>query len=301
MHSALYHGWVTHHRSRPVTHALRYRIFMLLLDLDEAPALARDLRGFGFDSAGVLSFRQRDHGDGTAGGLRGWIDTHLAAAGLQAGGAVRVLCMPRVFGHAFNPLTVFFCLAPGGTLQAMLYEVNNTFGQRHSYLLPVLDGAVLDGAVLDGAVLDGAGPVRQCCTKMFHVSPFMAMDLRYRFRVALPGERAGVFIAASDTEGVVLAASFTGRRQALSDRALLRAALRMPLLGMSVLAGIHWEAFKLWLKGLKLRPAPPAPPAPQGAVTIAPQGAVTIMPQGAVTITPQGAVTITPRGAVTIA
>jgi hypothetical protein len=263
MHSALYHGWVTHHRNRPVTHALRYRIFMLLLDLDEAPAVARGLRWFGFDRVGVMSFWQRDHGNGTARGLRGWIDTQLAASGLPAAGAVRVLCMPRVFGHAFNPLTVFFCFAPGGALQAMLYEVNNTFGQRHSYLLPVLD---------DG-VLDGGAPVRQSCTKMFHVSPFMAMDLRYRFRVALPGARAGVFIAAADAEGVVLAASFTGRREALSDAALLRAALRMPLLGMMVLIGIHWEAFKLWLKGLKLRPAPPAP---EGAVTITPQAAVTI-------------------------
>lgn len=253
--SALYHGWVTHDRRRPVAHALQYRIFMLLLDLDEAPFLARGLRWFGFDCAGMVSFFQRDHGDGTPRGLRVWIDAQLAAAGLQAGGAVRVLCMPRVFGHAFNPLTVFFCFAPDGKLQAMLYEVNNTFGQRHSYLLPVLDGGDLDDGV----------PVRQSCAKMFHVSPFMAMDLRYRFRVALPGPRVGVFIAASDADGVVLAASFTGRRQALNDTALLRAAMRMPWLGLSVLFGIHWEALKLWLKGLKLRPAPPAP---QGAVTI---------------------------------
>jgi DUF1365 family protein len=242
--SALYPGVVTHHRRRQVTHALRYRIFLLALDLDEAPALAQRLRWFGFDRRALLSFRQRDHGEGTPDGLRAWIDTQLAAAGLRSGGAVTVLCMPRVFGHAFNPLTLFFCHAPDGALQAMLYEVNNTFGQRHSYLLPVHGDAA---------------HVTQNCGKMFHVSPFMAMDLSYQFRVSLPGERIGVFITASDAEGVVLAAAFTGRRQALSDTAVLRAVLGMPLQGAKVVLGIHWEAMKLWLKGLKLRPAPATP------------------------------------------
>jgi DUF1365 family protein len=252
MHSALYHGTVSHHRARPVRHALRYRIFLLLLELDEAAALGRKLRWFGYDRAGLASFWQRDHGDGSAGGLRGWIDTQLTAAGLEPGGPVAVLCMPRVLGHAFNPLTVFFCRAPGGALQAILYEVNNTFGQRHAYLLPVRDSSCV---------------VRHGCAKMFHVSPFLAMDLYYRFRVALPAARAGVFITASDDAGPVLAACFTGHRQALSDAALLRSVILMPWLGAKVLLGIHWEALKLWVKGLKLQPAPPAPSRP---VTIAP-------------------------------
>ncbi len=243
-HSALYHGTVTHHRIRPVAHALRYRIFLLLLDLDEAASLGRRLRWFGFDRPGFASFWQKDHGAGTAAGLRGWIDAQLTKAGLPASGAVRVLCMPRVLGHAFNPLTVFFSHAPGGTLQALIYEVNNTFGQRHAYVLPVHGSEA---------------PIRHECAKMFHVSPFMAMDLRYQFRVAAPGERCAVFITASDKDGPVLSAAFTGRRQALTDTALARAVLRMPLLGAKVLVGIHWEALKLWLKGLKLRPAPPRP------------------------------------------
>jgi DUF1365 family protein len=237
---------VTHHRRREVAHALRYRIFLLALDLDEAAWLTRRLRWFGFERRAVLSFWQRDHGDGTPGGLRDWIEAQLAAAGLAGGGAVTVLCMPRVFGHAFNPLTLFFCHAPDGALQAMLYEVNNTFGQRHSYLLPVRGDAA---------------HITQTCGKMFHVSPFMDMDLSYQFRVSLPGERIGVFITASDAEGVVLAAGFTGRRQALTDAALLRAVLVMPLQGAKVVLGIHWEAMKLWLKGLKLRPAPAKPAA----------------------------------------
>lgn len=252
IHSALYHGTVTHHRTRPVAHALRYRIFLLLLDLDEAAALGRRLRLFGVDRPGLASFWQKDHGAGNAAGLRGWIDAQVTKAGMQAGGAARVLCMPRVLGHAFNPLTVIFSHAPGGALQALIYEVNNTFGQRHAYVLPV-----------HGA----RSPVRQDCAKMFHVSPFMAMNLHYRFRVSVPGERSGVFITASDEDGPVLSAAFTGRRQALTDTALARAVLRMPFLGIKVLAGIHWEALKLWLKGLKLLPAPPLPAAP---VTILP-------------------------------
>jgi DUF1365 family protein len=244
--SALYHGVVTHHRRRQVVHALRYRIFLLALDLDEAPSLTRRLRWFAFDQRGLLTFWQRDHGDGTPRGLRPWIDAQLAAAGLHGGGPVTVLSMPRVLGHAFNPLTLYFCHARDGALQAMLYEVNNTFGQRHSYLLPV-----------HGDVTQ----LSQSCGKAFHVSPFMDMDLSYQFRVSLPGERIGVFITASDEAGVVLAAGFTGRRQALSDASLLRAVLGMPLQGAKVVLGIHWEAMKLWVKGLKLRPAPPSPAA----------------------------------------
>jgi DUF1365 family protein len=242
--SALYTGLVTHRRARPVAHALRYRVFMLLLDLDEAPALARGLRWFGFDRRGLLSFRQADHGEGTPGGLRGWVDTQLRAGGIEAGGAIRVLCMPRVLGFAFNPLTVFFCYAVDGKIAATLYEVNNTFGQRHAYLLPAHGRQDM---------------IAQECDKDFHVSPFMDMAMRYRFRICPPHEDVSIGIQVLDDRGVVLAASFSGARHALTDRAMLREVLAMPLQGAKVLGGIHWEALKLWLKGLKLRPAPPLP------------------------------------------
>jgi DUF1365 family protein len=187
-----------------------------------------------------MSFHQRDHGGGTRDGLRAWVEQHLAQAGLPPGGRIQVLCMPRVLGHAFNPISVYFCHAPDGALQAMLYEVNNTFGQRHSYLLPVHPGQ---------------GPLTQECAKEFHVSPFMDMDLRYRFRVLPPAARVGVFITASDQTGTMLTATFAGPRQCLTDAALARVALRVPFLGLQTVAGIHWEAAKLWFKGLKLRPA----------------------------------------------
>jgi DUF1365 family protein len=245
--SALYTGLVSHRRTRPAVHALRYRVFMMLLDLDEAPALNRRLRLFRFDRRGVLSFHQRDHGDGTKGGLRGWVETQLQAAGMPTGGAIGVFCMPRVFGYAFNPLTVFFCHGLDGKLLATIYEVNNTFGQRHAYVLPAGGRQDL---------------VAQECEKAFHVSPFMDMDLRYRFRIIPPHEEVSIGIQVLDAHGIILAASFSGDRQPLTDRAMLREILAMPLQGAKVLGGIHWEAAKLWLKGVKLRPAPPLPARP---------------------------------------
>ena len=245
MESALYHGSVTHQRLHPITHRLRYGIFMVWLDLDELPALGRRLRFFSHERFNLFSFHDRDHGDGEKGGLRRWVERHLCAAGLPIeGGAIRVLCMPRVAGHAFNPISVFFCHRADGALAAMIYEVNNTFGERHSYLIPV------EG---DGGV------IRQVCEKRFYVSPFMPMAMLYRFRVTRPGARASLAITASEGAVPMIATGFAGARTALTDGALLRAFLRMPLLGAKVLAGIHWEALKLWGRGMKLVAKPVAP------------------------------------------
>lgn len=254
MTAALYSGRVVHVRTRPVRHRLRYRMFNLLLDLDELPLLARRLRLFGHNRRGLFSFHDADHGDGS-GALREWIDTVLRKAGFDpAGGRVLVLCMPRVLGMVFNPLTVYFRYGRDDVLQAMLYEVNNTFGQRHSYLIPVDPSADV---------------IRQRCDKRFYVSPFMDMALTYRFRVTPPGETLGLHVEAADESGPLLFASFTGRRHPVTDAQLLRAFLAHPLLALRVLAGIHWEALKLWRKGLRPRPRPIPPTEP---VTIAAQG-----------------------------
>jgi DUF1365 family protein len=242
--SAIYHGSVMHQRLQPVRHRLRYKLFMFLLDLEELPRLAKQLKLFSHGRFNLFSFYHADHGDG-AGGLRGWVHLQLERAGLDIhGGAIRVLCMPRILGYAFNPISVFFCHFPDGRLAAMLYEVNNTFGERHSYLMPVQGDA---------------DPVRQSCKKRFYVSPFMPMDLTYRFRVTRPGARVSLAIDASGADGKMITTCFAGTHAALTDRALLGCFLRMPLLGLKVLAGIHWEAAKLFAKGLRLkkRPAPP--------------------------------------------
>ena len=245
--SALYRGLVTHARTRPRRHHLRYRVFTMLLDLDELPALHRRLRLFAHNRFSLLSFHEADHGDGSATPLRQQIDTRLTEAGLPAGGAIRVLCYPRVLGMAFNPLSTFFCHAPDGSLAAILYEVNNTFGQRHAYLIPVEDNAT---------------PIRQSCAKAFYVSPFMDMAMTYHFAVRPPDAHVSVTVHGCDTVGTLITATFAGARQDITDRTLLTTFLRHPLLMLKVIGGIHWEALKLLAKGFRLRarPAPPASP-----------------------------------------
>ncbi len=241
--SSLYRGSVRHVRLRPRRHALRYRVFWLLLDLDARPAL----RLLSFGRFNLFGFDERDHGDGTPGGLRAWVAGQLDAAGIDAPGPVRVLTMPRVLGYVFNPISVYFCHRADGTLAAVLYEVNNTFGTRHSYLFAV------------GAE---AHPLRHACRKQLYVSPFLPTGMTYRFRLAPPAARVALAIDAADAAGPVLSAVLSGRRVKLTDAALLRAFLAIPLLTLKVTAAIHWQALRLWLKRVPLvpRPAPPATP-----------------------------------------
>lgn len=238
--SALYLGRVMHRRLRPRVHALRYRIFSLLLDIDELDALAKRLRLFSLRRLGLASFRREDVGD-RSGDLRGFVTHLVEEAGLAfSPGRIRVLTMPRILGFAFNPLTTWFIDDEAGTLRAILYEVNNTFGERHHYLLPVT----------------GEGAVRQSCAKAFHVSPFIAMDMDYRFRVLPPGERLMIGIEVSDVQGVLLGAVQTAERRELTDAALLRAAISLPFVTAKVVAAILWEALLLWLKRVPVVPHP---------------------------------------------
>ena len=172
--SALYVGSVFHRRLTLRPHRFRYRLYWLLLDLDELPRLDAELSLFAHNRRGLFSLHDRDHGDGSATPLRAQAEALLAANGVDLkGGAIRLLCMPRTLGFAFNPLSVYFCYAKGGALAALIYEVHNTFGERHSYVLPAAQAP---------------GEARQSCAKAFFVSPFLPMGLRYEFRVAPPGK-----------------------------------------------------------------------------------------------------------------
>ncbi len=245
--SALYAGSVMHQRLRPVRHRLRYRVFSLLLDLDELPELAQRLRWFSLNRFNLFSLHERDHGDGC--GLRAYVDRQLLAAGMPAGGAIRLLTMPRILGYAFNPLSVYFCHGSDGALQAILYEVNSTFGERHSYLIEVDEAE------------RGGGMVTQRCAKQMHVSPFLDLEMTYGFRVEPPGaERPGLSLGVTvrDAAGAVLAARFDARRRRLDDLGLLRIFVSHPLLTLKVIVAIHWEALRLWAKGVALRSRPPA-------------------------------------------
>lgn len=157
----------------------------------------------------------------------------LARAGIDHGGPIRILTMPRLLGFAFNPLIVWFCHDRTGRLSAIIYEVHNTFGERHSYVLPVVGDRA---------------EVQQDVAKRFHVSPFLPMAMDYAFRVVPPGDALSIAIVARDVDGPVLFAAQRARRRELTDGALLRVAVTHPLLTLKVVAGIGWEAARLWAK-----------------------------------------------------
>jgi DUF1365 family protein len=243
--SGLYDGAVTHQRLTPRRHQLRYRLFQLLLDLDELPALGRRLRLFGHDGPALFSLRERDHLAGDGRPLRVQVEAMLRGAGIDThGGPIRLLCLPRVLGYVFNPLSVFYCHRPSGELAAVVLEVNNTFGERHCYVVEATH----------------AQSVRCGCAKAFFVSPFLGLDMTYDFRLAVPGERATTAILGRGADGApIIAAAFSGARRELSDGALGRAFLTHPLLTLRVVAAIHWEALKLLAKGVGLKPKPTPP------------------------------------------
>ena len=238
--SALYIGEVVHQRARTFAHRLRYRLWMLLLDLDEVDAAQSRLRLLPRSRFGLISFRSADHGDRSDRPLRAQVEGHLAEAGIDiAGGPIRLLTMPRILGYGFNPISVFFCHRPDGALAALLYEVTNTFHERHSYLVAV--------------PVNGAGTVRQTVEKQLFVSPFMDRDLTYDFTVRSPGEAVSVVVAVRRGDTPILTASFAGRRRPLTDAQLLRAFVTHPLLTWKVTLGIHWEAVKMMFKGARYR------------------------------------------------
>lgn len=238
--SALYIGEVTHRRMRPRVHALCYRIFQLYLDLDETPRLSSGSLVFGFNRPRLLSFYEADHGDGSATPLKAQIEARAQSAGFATGGPVRVLCMPRVLGFVFNPISTWFVHAADGRLSCVLYEVNNTFGDRTIYALPP----------------GGDGLIEHGTPKAMHVSPFMDMDHDYDFMLNEPGEHFSIAIHVRRGDQLWLTAAFSGTRRPFTDRALLGAWLAHPLLTLKVVAGIHWEALKIWRKGVGYRPKP---------------------------------------------
>ena len=244
--SALYSGGVMHRRLRPRAHQLNYRVFWLLLDLAEIDGLDQRLRLFSRNRFNVLSFHDRDHGDGSGAAMRPQIEALLARAGIDIGdGSVRLLTMPRVLGYVFNPISLYYCHYAGGRLAAMVYEVTSTFGLRHAYVIPVPDED------------QAAGLIRQGAAKALYVSPFMGMEMDYAFRGHAPGERLDLTIDGLDADGLLITAVMSGERRPLEDQELCSAALALPLMTLKVMAAIHWEALKLWLKGVRLTRRPP--------------------------------------------
>jgi uncharacterized protein len=248
-------GEIRHARLRPKRHAFNYRGFFLRLRVDvlaspaatgSALAAAGTGRWFGIERAAPLSFRASDHGDGQT-PLIEWIRGLAASAGVVADGPVWLHCFARVFGYTFKPVSFWFCHRADGRLVAVVAEVNNTFGERHCYLLAEPDGAPL----AQGREMRAA--------KVFHVSPFCSVEGGYRFRFFNRDDRLLARIDYDDPDGPLLVTSLSGVPQPLSPSAVRRALFAHPLFTLGVIARIHWHALRLWLARVPFhrKPAPP--------------------------------------------
>src|SRR5665213_991064 len=243
--AALYFGEVMHARLKPTGHRFSYRVMSLLIDLDRLEAADRQSPLFGVNRAALYSFNEADHGERDGSSLRLYAQRCAAEHGVDlAGGRVRLLCYPRLLGFTFNPLSVYFCDRADGELALVIYEVRNTLGDIHPYAIAVKPGEF------------SAAGLRQEQEKLFYVSPFIEMATRYHFRLLPPDETVKLRILETDRQGPLLAATFHGRRQGLTTAALLRSFVALPLVTFKIVAAIHWQALRLWLKGVRLAPRP---------------------------------------------
>lgn len=239
----LYLGHVMHRRLRPAANSFVYPVFYMLLPLRDLAAASCAV--FSVDRRNLLSFYSRDHGPHDGSALLPWIEAHLQEHGLPSDGPVLLQTFPRVLGYLFNPVSFWYCHDRAGTLIAVLAEVNNTFGERCHYLLH-RGGVALD---TDAALV---------AEKRLHVSPFNRVEGHYRFRFAPGAARQLVRIDYDDNAGELLRTAIAGTARPWTARALLSAFLRMPFLTLGVTARIHWQALRLWLKGVPFHGASPA-------------------------------------------
>jgi len=235
--SIIYNGKVIHRRFKPKEHYFKYNVFSLLIDIDELEIIENKIKIFSYNKFNIISFFEKDHGprDGTS--LKEWVIKNLNDIGIDNDRIqIKLFCYPRIFGYVFNPLSVFFIYDENTRLISILYEVKNTFGEQHTYIFKTDDEKVI--------VND--------CTKKFHVSPFIEMECHYYFRVLKPSDKISVIIDQKDKDGKLLYASQDGKAKELNEKNLLVSFISHPLMTFKIIAAIHYEALKLWLKGIKV-------------------------------------------------
>ena len=234
--SVIYNGKVIHRRFKPKEHYFKYNVFSLLIDLDELEIIQNKIKIFSYNKFNIISFYDTDHGprDGTS--LKKWIIKNLKDIGINNENIqIKLLCYPRIFGYAFNPLSVFFIYDQNSRLISILYEVKNTFGEQHTYIFKTDD---------DKTIINN-------CSKKFHVSPFIEMECHYYFRVLKPSDKISVIIDQNDKDGKLLYASQDGNARELNEKNLIISYISHPLMTFKIIVAIHYEALKLWLKGIK--------------------------------------------------
>lgn len=241
--ASIYAGRTVHERFKPFTHRFSYRLAMMLIDLDRLGEAGAQSRLFSVGRFNLFGFREDDHGARDGSPLAAWARIRFAEAGIDAERArILLLCSPRVLGYVFNPISIYFAQA-GDRLLGVIYQVHNTFGDAHAYVVPA-----------------GPGPRQhQEADKVLHVSPFFDVAGRYEFVLRPPGERFHLVIRKAREDGADFLATMALERRPLTSATLLALFASQPFSTLKTIAAIHGEALRLWLKGARYHPRP-APP-----------------------------------------
>ena len=238
MTSSIYNGTVIHKRFKPKIHYFKYKVFSLLLDLSELDYLSKQIKFFSHNKFNLVSFYEKDHGNRDGSSLVSWVKKNLEDNNINTEKVkIKLLCYPRILGYVFNPLSVFYIYNESEKLVSILYEVKNTFGEQHTYIFKVDNDQNL---------------YQHNCSKKFHVSPFIEMNCKYFFRLLKPGEKISVIIDQYQTDEKILYASQDGQRVDFNTKELIKSYLKHPLMTFKIISAIHFEAFKLWIKGIKI-------------------------------------------------
>ena len=237
INSCIYNGAVIHKRFKPKEHFFKYKVFSLLIDLSELNELDKKISFFSINKFNLISFYEKDHGERDGSSITNWVKHNLKSKNINSENIkIKLLCYPRILGYVFNPLSVFFVYDENEKLISILYEVKNTFGEQHTYIFRVDDNKKL---------------YQHNCSKKFHVSPFIEMNCKYFFKLLKPGEKISVIIDQYQTNEKILYASQDGKRTDLNSKELIKSYLKHPLMTIKIISAIHFEAFKLWAKGIK--------------------------------------------------
>jgi len=235
--SFIYTGTVIHKRFKPKVHFFNYKVFSLLIDLSELHLLDKSLKLFSYNKFNIISFYSKDHGQRDGSSLKKWVFDTLQKNNIGTNDIqIKLLCYPRIFGYVFNPLSVFYIYNKNSDLISVLYEVKNTFDEQHTYVFKIKKDE---------------NSIKHVCKKKFHVSPFIEMNCVYFFRLLKPGDKISVIIDLQDQESKILYASQDGVKSELNNKNLIKSYLKHPLMTFKIILAIHFEAFKLWTKGIK--------------------------------------------------
>ena len=237
INSYIYNGTVIHKRFKPKEHFFKYKVFSLLIDLSELESLDKKISFFSLNKFNIISFYEKDHGNRDGSSLIEWVKFNLNENKINSKNIkIKLLCYPRILGYVFNPLSVFFIYNESEKLVSILYEVKNTFGEQHTYIFKIDSDQNL---------------YQHNCSKKFHVSPFIEMNCKYFFRILKPSEKILIIIDQYDQEDKILYASQDGKRTDFTSSQLIKSYIKHPLMTFKVILAIHFEAFKLWTKGIK--------------------------------------------------